>query len=516
MGTQTLATLSMSAPWKDPRTGIFYLRRRVPARFAGVASVPSGIIKWSLETKDAKEAKRKWPDALARWDAKEREWERQKNVVDATPEIAAQIAANWVAAVLAGTIQIEGNSRNIRALAFSRPGRRIRAGRDTNQTEAEIAQAVARTNEIVALHTQEALALSDIAIATKSTRIVHDAMLRAVRAAYSQIEHDNRPLPHQPLEALQTRLPAAKGPSTTHSSLSDLFDAWKAVTTTKPRSITETKYIIDALSEFLNNPDTANITRSDLIRWRDSMKSEGISNNTWNNRLSGISSVFKRAVDDGKLPFNPADGLRLPKAPSEIRYPYTDAEAVQILTAARLENRPERRWAHWIMAFTGMRVAEVLQLSVSDLQLSDGVHYFVIEGDSPEKSVKNGQLRHVPIHPALITEGLLTYASSLPAYGALFPEKKLDAHGLRGSRGWQTVGRWVREKVGITDPHKVPNHSWRHRVEDELRAAGVDESIRDALLGHARKTTGRIYGVRGEALRRLNDAITKIPVPPGL
>jgi hypothetical protein len=53
-------------------------------------------------------------------------------------------------------------------------------------------------------------------------------------------------------------------------------------------------------------------------------------------------------------------------------------------------------------------------------------------------------------------------------------------------------------------------------VEDELRAAGVEESIRDAITGHARKTTGRQYGVRGESLARLAEAVGRIPVPPGL
>ncbi len=267
----------------------------------------------------------------------------------------------------------------------------------------------------------------------------------------------------------------------------------------------------------MGHDDATRISNADLVKWRDTMKAEGLSNNTWNNRLSLVSQVFASAEADSRIPSNPATGLRLPKAASAERFPYNNEEAALILAAARKEGRPSVRWAHWIMAFTGARVGEVLQLAVADIRSENGIHYLVIDEDAQKgKPVKTGERRHVPIHPALIAEGLLGYAASLPSDGPLFPDKKADKNGLRGTKGWQVTGRWIREKVGITDERKAPNHSWRHRIEDELRAAGVDESIRDAITGHTRKTTGRQYGIRGEDLRRLSDAINRIPVPEGL
>ena len=98
----------------------------------------------------------------------------------------------------------------------------------------------------------------------------------------------------------------------------------------------------------------------------------------------------------------------------------------------------------------------------------------------------------------------------------MFHDKGLDRFGNRGGRAWNVIGKWVRQRAGITDPEKAPDHSWRHRVEDELRAAEVPEDVRDAITGHARKTVGRQYGVRGEALARLHRALSLIPVPPGV
>jgi integrase len=168
------------------------------------------------------------------------------------------------------------------------------------------------------------------------------------------------------------------------------------------------------------------------------------------------------------------------------------------------------------MALTGMRVGEVLQLSASDVREDDAISYFAVHQDDAEKSVKNSQRRNIPIHSALVAEGLLGYVRSLPAGSALFPDKALDRHGRRGGRGWNVVGKWVRVTVGIHDPRKAPDHSWRHRMEDELRNADLPEDIRDAIAGHARKTVGRVYGVRGESLKRLSQAIERLSLPRGL
>jgi hypothetical protein len=123
------------------------------------------------------------------------------------------------------------------------------------------------------------------------------------------------------------------------------------------------------------------------------------------------------------------------------------------------------------------------------------------------------------MHPRLIDEGFLAYALSVKEEhgdAPLFPDKKPDRYGRRGGRGWNAVGKWVRDTVGITDTKKAPNHSWRHRVEDEFRSAEIDESIRDAIIGHTRKTVGAKYGVQGEALSRLHRELSKVELPKGL
>jgi hypothetical protein len=123
----------------------------------------------------------------------------------------------------------------------------------------------------------------------------------------------------------------------------------------------------------------------------------------------------------------------------------------------------------------------------------------------------------VPIHPALEAEGFITYATALPA-GPLFPDLKPGRYGSRGSTATKSHSRWVRGVVGIEDKRIAPAHSWRHRMEDELRKARVSSEAQDAITGRDNpRNAGAGYG-RG--FRGMPDELLielkRIPSPIGL
>lgn len=490
------------------------LRKRVPVRYRGVAGVRGDTVKISTSTKDDKEAARRWPEVLRQWAEREAEWERKLNLVAATPEKAAEIAATWAAWIAGGATLDTGDDGSDVFEPLDLP-------------EERTPERLARMWYRVEAHAQEAVRVAGVAVSPETWPLLVQTMAKVVRGAYLQKDltalgmTDGRAV--RPFDAVREILPSVPdmpAPKTADArrevSLRGLYAAWKRVATVKPRVANDTGYIVEQLVEFAGHDDAARITREDLLRWRDATKDAGIGNNTWNNRLSMIRQVFARAGADGKLPADPTDKLRLSKARGAQRLPYSDDDAALILNAARVEPSPARRWAHWVMAFSGMRVGEVLQLTGADIRQDGDVPYMAIHEDDEGKSVKNSERRNVPIHPALIAEGFLDYARSVGPTDPLFPDKRPDRFGQRGGRGWNLVGKWVRNTVGITDKRYGPDHSWRHRLEDELRAAEVPEEVRDAIAGHARKTTGRIYGVRGEALSRLHRALSKVPLPPGV
>ena len=148
---------------------------------------------------------------------------------------------------------------------------------------------------------------------------------------------------------------------------------------------------------------------------------------------------------------------------------------------------PADRLMVTILATTGMRLGEAFQITSEAKER--GVRY-VIVGSKTEQS-----LRRVPLPAKLLP--LLPQA----VRGPLFPDD--DGH-CASSR----LNRFLRKTCGITDPRKVI-HSFRHRAQDRLRAAECPQDIREAILGHEKKTVAAGYG-EGFAVPVLKRWIDKI------
>ena len=157
------------------------------------------------------------------------------------------------------------------------------------------------------------------------------------------------------------------------------------------------------------------------------------------------------------------------------RLGYSDEQARIILLATRRETKPYRRWIPWLCAFTGYRLDEVAGRNVPDIERVG--RYWVLNvptGKTP------GSVRKIPLHPALIHEGFLTYVKSLPNPGPLFPSLVPDRFGSRAGTATKRIGDWLRKlqeekKVLLIEkPRFAPNHSWRHRFKSEARRVRMD------------------------------------------
>ena len=114
---------------------------------------------------------------------------------------------------------------------------------------------------------------------------------------------------------------------------------------------------------------------------------------------------------------------------------------------------------------------------------------FEIEGEEKEKcryvlvGKKTEQsLRRVPF-PAAVLPFLPKTIK-----GPLFPRTTQDPADAASKR----LNRFL-DDCGIADPRKVI-HSFRHRAQDRLRAAGCPEDVRWAILGHEEETVAAGYG----------------------
>lgn len=313
-------------------------------------------------------------------------------------------------------------------------------------------------------------------------------------------------------------------------TLTGLVEGWwaEAEKTGKSASTRESyTNTMRGLVAFLKHDDATRVTADDVIAYKDyRLKSVGyggkpISPQTVKNSdLARLKSVFGWAAANRQLPANPATGISVMKvARTETRDKwFTDEEAVRILRAAlqhqQGEELPEtfaaKRWVPWLMAFTGARVGELVQLRKQDLRRVEldghpgGTWVLTI---TPEAgTVKTKKLREVPLHPQLVALGFPEFAASVRKERLfLVPDETGGITGpLQGVKN--RLAEFGREQV--SHPGVAPNHGWRHRFSYLATDLNFGEKDTNALCGWSAKSVAERYG--GVSLKARADAINRL------
>jgi integrase len=216
----------------------------------------------------------------------------------------------------------------------------------------------------------------------------------------------------------------------------------------------------------------------------DQAEDEPLKSATLRRKMVPLVALCSLAIDEGKLTFNPFSGVVPGRDDAERRLPFDDADMALIRASLSRLSESDQLLIR-LLATTGLRRGEAFEI---DSEQTEGGCRFVIVGTKTEAS-----RRRVPF-----PSELLDY---LPAKitGPLFTGRKDSAT--------KRLTGFLRE-IGISDPAKVL-HSFRHRAQDRLRAAGVPEDVRWALLGHEKRTVASGYG-KGFPVPMLKNAIDKI------
>jgi integrase len=227
-----------------------------------------------------------------------------------------------------------------------------------------------------------------------------------------------------------------------------------------------------------------------------------------------VQTIFRAATTEEVIttyPFTGSYGLKADKTKAKARRPYTDEEAAKVLAAARRETGA-LRWLPWLLAYTGARPGEVAQLRKEDVRKERGIPFAKITSDADEAGheVKsNASLRDVPLHRAVIAEGFLEFVEKAKD-GPLFRDLSPGRYGKRGDAASDKYMHWLRNVVGIEDK-RVVGHSWRHRVEDELREIEAPAEVAHAITGRTLTGSRAGYGL-GVSMRKKAKSIERLPI----
>ncbi len=246
---------------------------------------------------------------------------------------------------------------------------------------------------------------------------------------------------------------------------------------------------------FLKHDDALRLTAEDVVRFKDHRLDEVSPRTVNDNDLAALRSVLDWGMRNKKLSSNAASdiGVKIGKKPK--RRGLTDAEATAILKSAlavptdgreREQTVRAKRWAPWLMAYTGARVGEIGQLRKQDLVKvsEEGVEHWSIIITPEAGTVKGGEARQVPLHPHLVELGFVQMVQGAAA-GHLFlrPNSKTgDVLGpLQGVKN--RLAEATREVV--PDKSVSPNHGWRHWFITRCRKHDVSHELRRMITGHS-------------------------------
>jgi integrase len=227
-------------------------------------------------------------------------------------------------------------------------------------------------------------------------------------------------------------------------------------------------------------------TRDDGRKLVAHLETLGNKSATVRKKMMWLAACVNFGIDEGRLKFNPFIHIVSKKKDATKICPFTDDDMAVIRANLDKLSAADRLLIR-VLGTTGMRLSEAYQITSEKKER--GVRYTII-GRKTEQSE-----RRVPFPAKLLPH--------LPdkIEGVLFADNEHLASGR--------LRKFLRKVCGITDKGKVAAHSFRHRAQDRLRAAGLRKDQREELLGHTRKTVGEGYG-EGSPVPMLKRWIDKI------
>jgi integrase len=543
--------LRMARPWKHPKTGMWWFRKAVPrdlkdkrSELAAMGIALTLEIKHSLKTKIDSVAKERW--SLANAECEQRFTAMRNTLANGPSKL-----TNMQVAAMAGEIarQLLASDPDLNDDYVNLNG--IGELKVTWRQTVELFELIAAngldrykgTRDVInkfvakALLKQAIIAIDNQSKLQLEARIVKDLPAHAQMLANMQEEGDYElPQVFRKRPRLDVAF-AAKAPAMV--TFDQLIEGWKRNRKAGPSSVKAYINWCKAFTKWRKSDNAGTVTRKEMITWREALQADPKFNDKGNkNKLAGVHGMLEWGIANEKLTYkdNPAKGVTVTASKSK-QEGWPDAQASLILTKAR-EQTGYLRWAPLLMAVTGARAGEIAQLRVSDLEVdAQGQWSMRITPEAGQLKSESSE-RTIPLHSAVVTEGLPTYVSGLSGGGAdarLFPDlfiagarRKPLANGetetsrlseLSGGhmRRWLygSFVRYGKRTGGFLKPDKryAPRHAWRHRIATLMRehCESDAEARLSALVGHANATITSRYG-KAAPLKLLRDAVESIPI----
>lgn len=229
------------------------------------------------------------------------------------------------------------------------------------------------------------------------------------------------------------------------------------------------------------------VTRQMVSSFMMSEKDRGLSANSVSRELACLKSFFKFLVRENKVKEDITSIIESPKLWKKLPFTLNLDEVEAILKAPNVKDLMGARdkASLELMYATGMRVSELINLKMNDLNMEVGFVKCVGKGDK-ERIIPFG------------TKARQSISRYLDKSRPVFLKKKISnflfltrlGRPMSRQTFWKTIKRYTK-LAGIKKA--ITPHSLRHSFATHILERGADLRIVQELLGHADISTTQIY-----------------------
>ncbi|AWX15956.1 site-specific tyrosine recombinase XerD [Mergibacter septicus] len=217
--------------------------------------------------------------------------------------------------------------------------------------------------------------------------------------------------------------------------------------------------------------------------------------------LSAMRKLFYYLYQEKYRADNPCSLLTSPKLPNRLPKSLSEDQVMDLLNAPRVEDPLELRDKAMLelLYATGLRVSELVGLTMNNISLNQGVVRVMGKGDK-ERLVPMGEEATY-----WITE-FIQYARVILLSGQssdiVFPSRR--GNKMTRQTFWHRI-KYYALQAGI-DSNSLSPHVVRHAFATHLLNHGADLRVVQMLLGHSDLSTTQIYThVAQERLKRIHE-----------
>jgi len=266
---------------------------------------------------------------------------------------------------------------------------------------------------------------------------------------------------------------------------------------------------------YLAEQDADTPSNGHAMAYRDALIQRGLSHKSLKDYLAANRQFFNWCVAKEFISTNPFAVVKVPKKGKSVSRARWKAPELRVLFASKAYKAKGEQfdWITKIQMYQGCRPSEACQLRLQDIRLGDNpsIHF----SDAEEKQhLKNASSnRIVPIHKALIEQGLLEYTAQRRQQGAtqLFD---LTPRGddLDWSNDYRDAFGDVLDECGFKAGDRATAYSFRHTFIDELQKVGVQEHVVAQIVGHTHQSMTYGHYAKNLDLEILREAVNRFDV----